>query len=257
MKFCSSDSDDSKCFIKKIKSKRQQTIADREQELLELAEQLMGTDGFAGLTMDKLVAACSYSKGTVYNHFNSKEDLLCALCNKAMKQKLQLCRKAQEFKGNTRERCLAMHFAHNLHGLAHPTLYFCVITAKTPAVIEKSSAERLKQQLELETELTQFCDDMLGAALEASDIKLSPGLGIDGLSFANWAMSFGSSALLMLASSTECIKRVDTDSALLNNVNLLMDGMGWQPLSSQWDYMKSWQRIANEIFNQEMAALKV
>jgi len=256
MNFCKSEQNDKPdCFIHKIKNKRQQAIADREQELLELAEKLMEREGFASLTMDKLVAACSYSKGTVYNHFNSKEDLLCALCIKGMKQKFELSKKAASFEGNTREKCLALHFSQHLHGLKHPTLYFCVLTAKTPAVKEKASPTRLKQQQELETDMTQFCDGMFSEALQQGDLKLSLGLGIDSFGFANWSMSFGSSALLMMGKDIEAIKRLNLDLALLHNISFLLDGMGWLPLSSQWDYMQSWQRIADEIFKDELAEL--
>ena len=215
----------------------------------------MEREGFASLTMDKLVAACSYSKGTVYNHFNSKEDLLCALCIKGMRQKLELSKKAMAFEGNTREKCLALHFSQHLHGLKHPTMYFCVLTAKTPAVKEKASAARLQQQAELELEMTQFCDGMFAEALKNGDLKLGLGFGIDSLSFANWAMSFGTSALLMMAKEIDAVKRMNQDYALLHNISFLLDGMGWQPLSSQWDYMQSWQRIADEVFKDEIAEL--
>lgn len=54
-------------------TKKQQAIADREVELIQLAKSLVQEQGFANLTMDKLTSASSYSKGTIYNHFCSKE----------------------------------------------------------------------------------------------------------------------------------------------------------------------------------------
>jgi hypothetical protein len=53
--------------------KNKQTISERQDELLVIAEQLVTEQGFANFTMDKLTAHSSYSKGTIYNHFNSKE----------------------------------------------------------------------------------------------------------------------------------------------------------------------------------------
>ena len=44
--------------------------------MLQLAQQLLQQDGFTGLTMDRLTAVSEVSKGTIYNHFCSKEDLI-------------------------------------------------------------------------------------------------------------------------------------------------------------------------------------
>ncbi len=66
-------------------TKKQQAIADREVELVQLAKSLVQEQGFANLTMDKLTAASPYSKGTIYNHFCSKEDVILALCIHSLK----------------------------------------------------------------------------------------------------------------------------------------------------------------------------
>ncbi|WP_199608892.1 TetR/AcrR family transcriptional regulator [Flocculibacter collagenilyticus] len=256
MNFCKREKNqDEKCLIGKLTSKRQQTIADREQELLKIAEAVMEREGFAGLTMDKLVAACDYSKGTVYNHFNSKEDLLCALCIKGLKLSLQLCKKTLAFEGSSRERSLAVHYAYRLHSITHPTLFFCILTAKTPAVREKASEHHLKQQELLEKEMAQFCEGSFKEAVEKKELNISMGMGFNSYNFANWAMSFGSNALLMVANETETLRTLDHDMAILHNLSLLMDGMGWRPLSSEWDYLNTWQRIKDEVFAEEVAAL--
>ena len=256
-KFCSRSTNEEKCFVGKYKSKRQAAIADREQELLVIAEKLMEKEGFSGITMDKLVAACNYSKGTVYNHFNSKEDLMCALCIKGIKQGMQLTKRALTFNGNSREKSVAVHFAQRIHSLTHPTLFMCVLNAKSPAVQEKASKDRLNEVAELELEITGLCDTIFQAALADESLSLSMGIGIDSLSFTNWAMSFGSNALLIGAADANAIKRIDQEYALLFNISIMMDGMGWKPLSHQWDYKKTWQRIAKEIFAEEMAALNL
>ena len=255
MKFCDRSTTEPKCLIGKFKNKRQAAIADREQELLAIAERLMGTEGFSGLTMDKLVAACNYSKGTVYNHFSSKEDLLCALCIKGTKLGMQITKRALTFDGNSRERCFAVHFAQRIHGLSHPTLYLCMLTGKTPAVREKASPTRLKELEALEAEMPQICTQVFDDGLADGSLSVSMGVGIDSLSFANWAISFGTNALMIEAADALEAKQLDLNYVLLFNVSIMLDGMGWKPLSHQWDYKKTWQRIATEIFSEEMAAL--
>ncbi len=63
------------CRVASGLTKKQQAIADREVELVQLAKSLVQEQGFANLTMDKLTAASSYSKGTIYNHFVAKKTL--------------------------------------------------------------------------------------------------------------------------------------------------------------------------------------
>ena len=40
------------------------------------------------------------------------------------------------------------------------------------------------------------------------------------------------------------------------NARLILDGFGWKPLSSEWDYKKSIKKITNEIFQEEIEALE-
>lgn len=249
--FCNKDSKRSdNCIVKRISAKRQQALAERESELLTIAEQLVEQEGFANFTMDKLTNNCSYSKGTVYNHFNSKEDLICALCIKSLQKELALFKHALTFEGNSRERCLAALYAYQLHAFHDPTLFMCVLTAKTPAVMEKASKDRLAEQDKLSKALTELCDGLFQAGIEDGSLKLRPGHALSGLTFATWAMSFGTNALLLSASEIEGVSRLDGQLAPLNNANYLFDGIGWQPLSDAWDYQNSWQRIATELFKE-------
>jgi AcrR family transcriptional regulator len=224
------------CLINKLVSKREERRQIREQELLIIAEKIMITEGFTGLTMDKLVAACDYSKGTVYSHFNSKEDLLCALCIKGMRINLSLFSKAQTFSGNSREKLLAIHYAYSLHALTYPTLFMCVLASQTPAIREKADPERLLMQKDLDKELTAYCDKLFTLGIESGDLTTDIEV----------------SQLITMASEIEGIQRLNTESALLQSVNLLMDGIGWKPLSSDWDYKASWQRIGQELFAQKI-----
>ncbi|MEI8630976.1 hypothetical protein P4S72_00430 [Vibrio sp. PP-XX7] len=43
--------------------------------------------------------------------------------------------------------------------------------------------------------------------------------------------------------------------SLLNNINMLLDGLKWLPLSTEQDYQMVWQQIEQEIFDEEMRQL--
>lgn len=254
MQKCDSN-DNPKCFIRRALTKREQNVINREIELLDVAEGIMAHEGFSGLTMDKLVAACDYSKGTVYNHFANKEDLFCALSNRGMRFILSLVRKALEMEGNSREKCLAMVYAQQLHSQMHVTASFCVMMVKTPAVLERASTGRIAIQRELESEITIIVDQLVAQAIADGDIAQAMRENLNDICFALWAMSFGSSAILASAQDTEAVARLDMSNALLFNMNVLLDGFGWAPLTNDWDYHATWQRIGEEVFAAEVAAL--
>ena len=224
-------------------SKRQLAIAKREAELLVIAEKLVCEHGFANFTMDKLTANTNYSKGTIYNHFISKEDLITALCIKSLTAEIELFKQAIEFPGNSREKCLAVLYAYQKHAFEHPILFMCVLSAKTHAVMEKSSQERLEREEQLSKEVTHFCDQLFNDAINDGSLSLRCGITAESYIFATWAMTFGTNALMVSASSVETISRLSNRIAQLDNINILLDGMGWLPLSTEFDYQNTWQQI--------------
>jgi AcrR family transcriptional regulator len=48
----------------------------REEAILETAHRLLAEKGFQGMTMDELAARVGIAKGSLYQHFRSKEELL-------------------------------------------------------------------------------------------------------------------------------------------------------------------------------------
>lgn len=244
------------CLIQKTLNNREQKLLDREVELLNVAEKIMIHEGCSGLTMDKLVAACDYSKGTVYNHFKNKEDLFCALSIQGMQFFISLMKRSLNMTGTLREKCLGLYYAQRLHSQIHPISFLCVLMAKTPAVLERASASRLETQISLEEQTTALVDTLLSTAITSGDIHEKKKQHIDSLCFSLWSMSFGTNALLINAAETKAISRLDTNNALLFNINALLDGIGWSPLSGDYDYHNSWLRIGNEVFAKEIATLE-
>ncbi|WP_337880465.1 TetR/AcrR family transcriptional regulator [Rheinheimera sp.] len=243
------------CPLQNRISRKQQAIADREQELLGIAFELVKQEGFANLTMERLTKLSPYSKGTLYNHFCSREDVIVALCNAAMREELVLYRKARDFQGNSREKALAMHFAYLLASERNPVLFNCVLTAKSPFVQEKASQARTLMQQDLEKEITLLIDSLLAQAVAQQELDSPTESSLELMAFANWAMAFGGIALLLNARATHSISRLDGMNPFLFNLNTLLDGMQWRPLSTDFDYQHSWQRVAQEVFSVEMAEL--
>src|ERR1700730_14878841 len=60
-------------------SKQQLRTRETHSRLLNAAEQVFVRDGYEGAQLDEIAAMARRSKGAVYTHFKSKEDLFLAL----------------------------------------------------------------------------------------------------------------------------------------------------------------------------------
>ncbi|MBQ4812251.1 TetR family transcriptional regulator [Pseudoalteromonas luteoviolacea] len=237
------------------RSKKQMAIAERHRELLLIAKDIISAEGFHGFTMDKLASASGYSKGTIYNHFASKEDVIVTISCEALKTLAQMYKKAYQFEGGSRDKVVALHVAYRIFSRLEPVLFMCVLTSKTPWVVEKSTAENIEKQNLAEEKLVEIADKFILDAIDGEDLTLAATASTDAYIFANWAVAFGSNALLNNATNSQCIQRIEDPYSVLYNVNIVLDGMNWQPLSSRRDYKKVWREVEQTIFADETAYL--
>lgn len=224
----------------------------REQQLLSLAQQILQQDGFAGLTMDRLAALSDVSKGTLYNHFCSKEDVLTALSVASLQRLAGQFQFAATFVGHSRERALALHHAYSEFSATEPTLFLCLLSAATPGVTEKSSAARILLRQQLEAALLASCQTVLADAVNDGSLQLPAGVVLPQCAFINWALAFGCNALWLPLRQSGLFANLQVEEVNLSSINMLLDGMGWRPLSVDWNYQDSWQRIG-QMFRSQAA----
>lgn len=67
---------------------------DRSEQLIEIAHQLFGRYGYERTTMDDIAREAGISKGAVYLHFKSKEELLIAAIHRCMEAESRLQQQA-------------------------------------------------------------------------------------------------------------------------------------------------------------------
>jgi AcrR family transcriptional regulator len=92
-------------------SRKERERAAREELILEHGMRLLVRDGFQDFNLDELAKAIEYSKGTIYLHFQTKEDLVLSVATVALKQRADLFERASKFSGRSRERIRAIGFA--------------------------------------------------------------------------------------------------------------------------------------------------
>ncbi len=65
------------------KNRREREKKQRRSAIIEAAERLFLSQGFETTTMEQIANEAEYSKGTLYNYYNSKEELYIAIGSKA------------------------------------------------------------------------------------------------------------------------------------------------------------------------------
>lgn len=228
----------------------------RENDILECALNFISQEGIAALTMDKLVKALPYSKGTVYNHFSGKEDLLLALCNRGMKILAEMFDRAATYDGIPRERALCMFFAYMLYAKLSPTQFMLVLTAKTDSVTKKASVTRQNEHLELEGRLIKPAVEIFANAQKQGELNPPIPLTLQQITFICWSQSFGTNALLN-ADTDRCSARQGMliEEETMNGMHILLDGLNFFPRSDQHDWSALIKRIKTDIFQTEIQQL--
>jgi len=229
----------------------------REQEMLDCARDIIKADGEVGLTIDKLVKNLPYSKGTVYNHFTSKEDILMALCHRHMTQMAELYVRALSFEGSSREKALAVHVGSLLQAKANPDDFMMAITVKTAGCHDKASDKRMQAHQHIEGQILTPIFNLFRTAYENNELTLPEGMAVEQLAFSSWSIDFGTQILLM-GENRGCGLRTQlvVERELINSINLLHDGMRWKPLAQDYDWKASIQRMKTEVFAKEMAIIE-
>lgn len=200
----------------------------REDLLVRVALTLIETSGFNALSLDKVASCSDYSRGTVYNHFESREDLILELGLRALAEQSRWLRHACAFDGSRRHKVLAMHLSYQAFARHQPVLFQCLMSAKAPPVLARASAARLARKSELEAAITAHIDHLVQEALAHGELALHPALPAFAVSFGNWALGLGLAMLRAGAQPSPSVARVpETDTLTLMLVSALLDGLGW------------------------------
>ena len=119
---------------------------------------------------------------------------------------------------------------------------------RSSSLWEKTSQAR-RRAFGLTTErCTSVMTQIVTSAVSDGDLELKDGQSAIDICFGLWAMSLGSH---MLAGAPQMLVEIglkDVDGALRQNQDTLLDGLGWKPLFTKWDYAKTYDRIFKEIF---------
>ena len=114
----------------------------REAQILEVARGHLLTGGYLGLNMDRIATEMEYSKGTIYQHFRNKEEILIALANEALHLRSSMFEKAAQYPGTSRQRVASVGAAAEAFVELAPHYFVVEQIVRASSIWEKTSSER-------------------------------------------------------------------------------------------------------------------
>jgi len=120
-------------------------LLEREQRILSAAYEVMAEVGVSALTLERVSQNLPYSKGTLYNHFTCKEDLIIAMCVESIEIFEGFKERVISFDASSRARMQALSLAYLLYAKLYPLRFsrtMCAVaaSARTCTPSAKSSS---------------------------------------------------------------------------------------------------------------------
>jgi len=233
-------------------SRKQRELAQREELILDSAQNILHEQGYSYLTMDRVAEAVEYSKGTIYNHFSSKEDMVCSLCCRSINNLINMFTRAAEYKGTSRERFSAIGIGYSLYHQAHPMTAQNVQIIKINAVREKISDAKLAEMESLEQRIIEIALDVVKEAISCGDLPKETSPIANGIVFGVWSMYFGALILEHSDIPLQDLGFSPTVQLLWLNTQKFLDGYNWLPLSSDTDNEAMFNKISSDLYANEI-----
>jgi len=173
-------------------TRKQREIQEREQLILEVARKMLLKRGYLGVTMDRIAQEIEYSKGTVYQHFSSKEDVLVALTGQTTRTRADLFVRAAAYNGTPRDRMTAIGVADDLFVRLFPQHWQAEHIIRAASIQSKVTRDRLKELESTETLCYEAISGIIAAAIETGDLNSDEPAVMQLISYGLWSLSFGS-----------------------------------------------------------------
>jgi len=207
-------------------TRKQREIAERHNHFLTIARELLRDEGFHQLSMDRVAELAEYSKGTVYQHFNCKEEMVGQLCINAMQRLQALGLRAQHYPGSHRERLLAFFIANDVFQQMEQDAVCNMQTYQHDQIISKVSDGTRERHGELMFGIFSLVKSIIEDAMRDGDLPKTD-ISAEDMVFGFWSLNHGAQALRSNQFPLEDMGISEPGAAIMTMLQSLLDGLGW------------------------------
>lgn len=230
---------------------KKQQIEQREADLLEKAGAILLSEGLSALTMERLAEELKTAKGTVYNHFPNREEVLLTLAVKAINKRLSLFDTASTSRGCPKERMLAVNVACEIYVVHYPQYFMVENIVRHSAIWDRGSEARRNLLRSEEGRCMTLVSGIVRAAVANGDLKLPEGISPEEMALSLWALTHGSYLINFTSPSLKDIGINDVYRAVRIGCCKTTDGYHWQPFWTEEEHARKFIEIRKSVFPDE------
>jgi hypothetical protein len=171
-------------------------------------------------------------------------------------KQIELFERASRFEGSTRERIVALGEAEELLFRLHPHHYRALQTIRIASQLGRTVTLRDDPVRRCESRLISLLMGVLIDAIAGGDLKLHDGQRPSELAFTLWSLAFGMRALMNTSVATRQLGITDGSRVNREATDLLLDALGWLPLSTEHDFDAVRSRVREVLIAPEWEALR-
>ncbi len=229
-------------------SPKKRELALRESRILDVARPIVVQDGYHGLNMDRIAAELRLSKGTIYNHFSCKEEIVIALAVETVTKRMEMFRHAAQFQAGSRFRMLAIGEAAERFVRRWPEHFRFEQILRLDSVWEKTSEKRRQIVRSCEMNCMGTVAGIARDAIANGDLKLPEDITPEDLCFGLWSLTSGAYSIVLTSDSLTHLGMSEPYETVRTHIAVLLDGYHWKPLSVEYDRQSIMARIGREVF---------
>lgn len=247
---------------------KQREIRLRGSRILDCAFPMVREGGLNAVSMNAIAAAMGCTRGTIYNHFPHKEDILLALATRSVQRRMRLFEFAIGLGKNSRERCAAIGIAAEIYADYMPNEFSIEQITRHDPLWHKTSAERREILTRSEHDCIAMVSRVIEDAIATGDLSVTEKGKSDSVSherelverlvFGLWSLVYGGLVLEATgrlvgepsadeSGSSELVCIHQPREAIRRNCNALLDNVNWQPLYNAKSYSAFVRRIDSKI----------
>ena len=226
----------------------------RETFMLDQARKIADAEGLHALTLPRLAEETGYSKPTVYKYFSTKEDLIVAIAAESSAIRASYYESAVTFQARPREKLYGINALN--FGFLHP--YFReMLDFHINRLSHQAGTARQKELFENENRVVETVAGVVREAIEIGDLKLPEKVDEYQIIFTLSSTTFG--GYVMRESDSPVMKKWFDRIRFRDGVfgEIVLDGLGWKPLSTEWNYKETRKRFFREVFPELLEASEV
>lgn len=132
---------------KRIQQRKEREKEQRRHEIIMKALELFTSRGYDDTIMEDIALEASLSKGTLYNYFDSKDDLYLAVASIAIRKLNNYCEKIDHTEMTDLEHILATGYAIYDFSKRHPDLYDIIDDIRSKRLYFGDPSLEIRQRL--------------------------------------------------------------------------------------------------------------